>query len=66
MDDTVTISRAEYEGLKALEQQNRWLMEQLGLVRKRQFGTISEKASAEVMEQMSLLFNEVYGIARIF
>lgn len=58
MDDTVTISRAEYEGLKALEQQNRWLMEQLGLVRKRQFGTISEKASAEVMEQMSLLFNE--------
>jgi len=51
----VTISRAEYEDLKA---QNQWLMEQLRLIRKKQFGASSEKASEEVLEQLSLLFNE--------
>ena len=51
----VTISRAEYEDLKA---QNQWLMEQLRLIRKKQFGYTSEKASEEVLEQLSLLFNE--------
>ena len=53
--ETVTISRAEYEGLKA---QNQWVMEQLRLIRKKQFGASSEKASEEVLEQLSLLFNE--------
>ena len=58
----VTISRAEYDADKAyiseLEQKNQWLMEQLRLIRKKQFGSASEKASEEVLEQLSLLFNE--------
>ena len=53
--ETVTISRAEYEDLKA---QNQWLLEQLRLVRRRKFGASSEKASEEVYEQLSLLFDE--------
>lgn len=60
--ETVTISRAEYDADKAyiteLEQKNQWLMEQLRLIRKKQFGASSEKASEEVLEQLSLLFNE--------
>jgi len=52
--ETVTISRAEYEELKA---QNRWLLEQLRVVRSKQCGSSSEKASEEVLEQLSLLFN---------
>ena len=61
-EEMVTISRAEYEGLKAqnaeLEQKLSWLMEQLRLVRHRQFGSSSERISEEGMEQLSLLFNE--------
>ena len=67
--EMVTISRAEYEEkqesisklerhISELEQQNQWLMEQLRLAQRRQFGSRSEKASEEVMEQMSLLFDE--------
>ena len=58
----MTISRAKYEDLKArnaeLEQRLNWLMEQLRLVRHRQFGSSSERISEESMEQLSLLFNE--------
>lgn len=61
----VTISRSEYEKLQALEDQNRklsqqvdWLTELILLARKKQFGSSSERASEEVMEQMSFLFNE--------
>ena len=36
----ITISRAEYEELKS---QNKWLIEQLHLLRKKQFGTSSEQ-----------------------
>ena len=53
--ETVTISRAEYEYMQA---QIQWLMEQLRLVRRRQFGTSSEIATEEVYEQLSLLFDE--------
>ena len=60
--EMVTISRAEYEGMQAniseLEQTNHWLMEQLKLTKEKQFGSASEKASAEVMEQMNFLFDE--------
>lgn len=60
--ETVTISRAEYEALKEqnaeLSQQVQWLMEQMRLAKKRMFGASSEKARAEVEEQLSLLFNE--------
>ena len=58
--EMVTISRAEYEYLQA---QNQWLMEQLRLLRKRKFGAVSEKASEEVYEQLSLLFNEAEAYA---
>ena len=60
--ETVTISRAEYEALKEqnaeLSQQVQWFMEQMRLAKKRMFGVSSEKARAEVEEQLSLLFNE--------
>lgn len=54
-DEMVTISRAEYENMQA---QIDWLTEQLTLSKKKQFGSSTEKASEQVMEQMSLLFNE--------
>lgn len=53
--ETVTISRVEYEELKA---QNQWLLEQLRVLKSRQFGSVSEKASEEVIGQLSLLFDE--------
>ena len=43
--EMVTISRAEYDAQQAqlteLKLQNQWLLEQLGLARKRQFGPSS-------------------------
>jgi len=63
--EMVTISRAEYEKLQAtqayvseLEQAYRWLLEQIKLTKKKQFGSSSEKASPEVLEQLSFLFDE--------
>jgi transposase len=53
--EMVSIPRAEYEYLQA---QVQWLMEQLRLLKKRAYGASSEKASEEVYEQLSLLFNE--------
>ena len=41
-----------------MKAQNQWLLEQLRLVRRRKFGASSEKASEEVYEQLSLLFDE--------
>ncbi len=68
--ETVTISRAEYEKFQEdrayiaeLEQQRQWLMEQMKLLKRKQFGSSSEKASEEVMEQMSLLFDEAEACA---
>ena len=52
--EMVTISRAEYDELKL---QNQWLLEQLGLAKKRQFGSSSEKMQGELMDQLSLSFN---------
>lgn len=40
--EMVTISRAEYEDLKA---QNQWLLEQLRVLKSKRFGSSSEKAS---------------------
>ena len=67
--ETMTISRAEYESQQAqlaeLKLQNQWLLEQLGLAKKRQFGSSSEKMQEGLMEQLSLTHNEaeacVYG-----
>ena len=56
----VTISRTEYNELKL---QNQWLLEQLGLAKKRQFGASSERLQEELMEQFSLSFNEAEGYA---
>lgn len=53
--EMVTIPRAEYEDLKA---QNQWLLEQLSVLKSKQYGSSSEKASEEVYGQLSLLFNE--------
>ena len=50
-EETVTIAKAEYESLK---QQIAWLMEQLKLSKRRQFGVSSEKSEHE---QLSI-FNE--------
>ena len=60
--ETVTISRAEYEELKAelkrLQSINDWLLEKLALARNHQFGSKAEPASNEVVEQLRLLFDE--------
>jgi len=53
--ETVMISRAEYEELKS---QNEWLMEQLRLVRKKQFGASREQTTRETLEYLGCLFNE--------
>ena len=58
--ETITISRAEYDELKS---QNEWLMEQLRLMKKKQFGSSSEQRKEQLDGQMSLLFNEAEAYA---
>ena len=57
--EMVTISRTEYESQQAelteLKLQNQWLLEQLGLAKKRQFGVSSERLQEGLMDQLSLL-----------
>ena len=55
---TITISRAEYDALMEAKSQNEWLMEQLRLLKKKQFGASSEQTKEPLDGQMSLLFNE--------
>ena len=52
--ETVTISKAEYE---SMQHQISWLMEQIGLLKRRMFGTSSQKLDTTGLEQISL-FNE--------
>ena len=60
--EMVTISRAEYDSQQAqlteLKLQNQWLLEQLGLAKKRQFGASSERLEEGLMDQLSLMANE--------
>ena len=58
--ETVTISRAEYEELKL---QNQWLLEQLGLAKKRQIGSSSERIQEDLMDQLGLTLNEAEAYA---
>ena len=46
------------EARQLTAQQYRWLMEQLRLLRKKQFGASSEQSTGQLDGQMSLLFNE--------
>ena len=59
--EMVTISRTEYESQQAelteLKLQNQWLLEQLGLAKKRQFGASSERLQEGLMDQLSLMAN---------
>lgn len=73
-NETVTISREEYEKFQAqseriskLEKQVEVLMEALRLARHKQFGASSEKSEEPLMEQLSFLFNEaeVYADAKV-
>ena len=64
-NETVTVSRVEYESLLAqkdeiaeLKQKLDYLMEQVGLAKKRQFGSSSEKMEEIMMEQFGLTYNE--------
>lgn len=65
--ETITISRAEYDAQKEqiaeLNQKVDWLMEQLRLLRKKQFGTSSEQTKEQLDGQLSLLFNEAEAYA---
>ena len=60
--EMVSIPRAEYDADKAyiseLENKNQWLMEQLRILKKRAYGTSSEKTSEEVYEQLSLIVTD--------
>jgi transposase len=62
-DETLVVSRLEYESMKAenaeLSQQNKWLMEQLRLNRHRHFGASSEKSEYDQLN----LFNEAEVIS---
>ena len=57
-EETVTISRTEYENLLEDKRQKEWLLEQLRLARKKKFGASSEHLSEEAYEQLSLMFDE--------
>ena len=65
--EMVTISRTEYDSQQAqlteLKLQNQWLLEQLGLAKKRQFGTSSERLQEGLMDQLSLMANEAEDYA---
>ena len=65
--EMVTISRAEYDSQQAqlteLKLQNQWLLEQLGLAKKRQFGVSSERLQEGLMDQLSLMANEAEAYA---
>ena len=64
---TITISLAEYDAKEAqiaeLKSQNEWLMEQLRLLKKKQFGASSEQTKEQLDGQLSLLFNEAEAYA---
>ena len=68
-EEMITISRAEYEALQAKlstkEEEltaallkNQWLLEQLRLNRKKQYGPSSEQLDQLVFEQFGRVFNE--------
>ena len=65
--EMVTISREEYESQQAqlteLKLQNQWLLEQLGLAKKRQFGKSSERLQEGLMDQLVLMANEAEAYA---
>ena len=65
--EMVTISRTEYESQQAqlteLKLQNQWLLEQLGLAKKRQFGSSSERIQEELMDQLAFSLNEAEAYA---
>ena len=65
--EIVTLSREEYESQQAqlteLKLQNQWLLEQLGLAKKRQFGASSERLQEGLMDQLSLMANEAEAYA---
>ena len=65
--EMVTISRAEYESQQAqlteLKLQNQWLLEQLGLAKKREFGSSSERIREELMDQLAFSLNEAEAYA---
>lgn len=58
LDETISVSRAEYEAVKAhnaeLTKQVEWLMEQMRLTRQKRFGASSEKSIYDHFN----LFNE--------
>lgn len=60
--EVVTISRVEYESLKAerdeLNQKLDWLLEQVRLTRKKLYGASSEQLEEELVGQLSLMFDE--------
>ena len=60
--DTITITRAEYDALREenerLREKYDQLLEKFALAQKNRFGSKAEPASEEVMEQLSLMFDE--------
>ena len=55
--ETVTISKAEYESLKQIESEFKWLKEQLLINKKKTFGSNSERTE-DLYKGISLLINE--------
>ena len=55
--ETVTITKAEYESLKQIESEFKWLKEQLLINKRKAFGSSSERLD-DLYQGISLLFNE--------
>lgn len=55
--ETVTITKAEYDSLKQIESEFNWLKEQLQIIKKKTFGSSSERTE-QLNDGISLLFNE--------
>lgn len=66
MEDATAL-RTENTALRAenaeLKSRNEWLMEQLRLLKKKQFGASSEQTKEQLDGQLSLLFNEAEAYA---
>ena len=64
--ETITISRSEYDAQKEqiadLTQKVDWLMEQLRLLRKKQFGASSEQTKEQLDGQLSLFVQRDGGL----
>lgn len=57
-NETITITKSEYGELIEAKKNYQWLLEQLTIMRNKQFGSKSEKTPEQLTAQLNLIFNE--------